>query len=409
MTALEMKRASKYTRCSLETFRESVMLAAVATPDSMHETIVVLICITIAFVLIGFGYVMALRSEIYRHLQLRFDAKKRPQAEEAARGEKLIESASAGILSAQMSSLAIATANVLSKLEIIAPILNEIQRISAEASTSSKSLQGLQVETAKVAGETRKLGEGLLAANTRLAEFESKVENRFSAWFQMNSSWLATPYPSRFKFLLRDKANYLLLSRGASVAVEIVCERCDKVPHGAKAYEVKDAKLYFSERNITLLAEAGIASAIFALGSLPLVVVAHHAHLPLVAKAIAKVSQSGEVAKVITEAAPMLGAEILTSRWKSDSEARRFAEFVPELSGILDSKSLQVVTVGGNSHHHLGRLIGQIDAAKIKEQQPFGGLVRVLLEAKNEHAPCYKWVCRKCWEEIRGAPQLPSV
>jgi hypothetical protein len=375
----------------------------------MHATILVLICVTLALVLIGFGYLMALRSEIYRHLRLRLNAEKSPQREEAAPSEKLIESTSAGILGAQLSSLTIAIANVLSKLEVMAPIIDELRHMSAEASTSSKSLQGLHVETAKVAGETQKLGENLLAANTRLSEFESKVENRFSSWFQMNSSWLATPYPSRFKFVLRDKANYLLLSRGASVAVEIVCERCDQVPHGAKPYEVKDAKLYFSEKNITLLAEAGIASAIFALGSLPLVVVAHHAHLPLVAKAIGKVSQSGEVAKVIKEAAPLLGAEILTSRWKSDSEASRFAEFVPELSEILDSKSLQVVTVGGNSHHHLGLLIEQIDSAKIKEQQPFGGLVRVLLEANNEHAPCYKWVCRKCWEQIRGTPQLPSV
>jgi len=113
-------------------------------------------------------------------------------------------------------------------------------------------------------------------------------------------------------------------------------------------------------------------------------VVAHNPRLMgLIAAALAGASHiPDDVKKTIRSIPPKLGAEILSSYWKSNDTKKILERKVPEVRKLLENSELDVVSVGGTSHHHLGRLIKNIDNAD-EERQPFGGLVRVLIEKKR--------------------------
>jgi hypothetical protein len=293
--------------------------------------------------------------------------------------------------------------------------LSELQSSATEISACMDRLQ-LSVSNAssKSADSLLRITEGGAATIAKLGLLDKKVDNRFDEWLHVNASWLATPYPSRFKFLLGEDVSYLFATRGASVRAQPVCEQCSAIPDEEHPYNIQDARLYVSEKNIAFLAEAGIGVAIFALGSqVPsLPVVAHDPKLVgLITAALAAASHIPEdVKKTIRSIPPKLGAEVLSSYWKSRDTKKILERKIPEATKLLENNELDVVTVGGSSHHHLGRLIKDIDNHD-ERRQPFGGLVRVLIEKKehDESAPCYRWVCRKCWAKLNGVPQLPSV
>jgi len=116
----------------------------------------------------------------------------------------------------------------------------------------SAQMNKLQLTVSDAASKTAdtlgKLTDGAAATSTALELLEKKVDARFDEWLHVNASWLATPYPSRFKFLLGEDVSYLFLTRGASVKAQPVCEQCSAIPDKEHPYNIQDVRLYFSEK-----------------------------------------------------------------------------------------------------------------------------------------------------------------
>jgi hypothetical protein len=325
---------------------------------------------------------------------------------------------------ATLASLGSAVADSVGKIEALGRLLEDFDKerkaVVAELRGLEPKIESLDSKVTtveKLVGNVEKWAadDGPITKIKKLSEgARAEILERFDNQLSLNVSWLATPYPSVLQVKgVKPPPRWISkigLKYTEGISVTLLCERCKKEPDHAKPYVLEKAGLELDEKAMDLYLDTGVAVVSFVLAPHldPMFCVANHPHL------VALLGAAQHVPGTIREAAKDLVPELqaytyykvymavrgLTGRLTPD-EQKKVECLWPE----FEKHPLRPTNLGGAAHHHLGRIIEDIDRKELHLRRPYGGLVRVL----RPKEPVYEWVCDKCWSDSKGVPELPII
>ncbi len=315
----------------------------------------------------------------------------------------------------QINPLADGVRHALKDLERLDREISEFEGfIKEELENHSKKLASILIYHA----DDRRLIESLPELERTTKEEFDHIRQEFEDQFDRNLSWLASPYPRRFK-VIEQSPSWEPILRGAALLgirmreplrLKVLCERCEGHISGDAPYRILGAKLEFEEEALKFYLDAGIAiGAIVLEQHLPaLHFLVHDQQILEKLDRIAKEMPNGAL-KLGEHLAPGLLARILFNRSKIARKApladRDFRRAATDLFEKLKASPLHITNLGANAHIHIGMMIEGEDRANLETRRPYGGLVRVLSDSRKD----YLWICDKCWAERYKIAERPSA
>jgi len=323
------------------------------------------------------------------------------------------------------------------KLDVIAGqannALGQLSQMEASLERSREQtdawMQGATARIELTSDELKHLQDQVHSTARDSAETMARMEQSACAGFThinqeledqigRNRSWLASPYPRKFRVAERSPswgfiqhgAAWLGIRMQEPLRLKVLCERCEGQNKGDPPYQIDGVHLDFEEEAVKFYFHAGIAIGVIVIGEHlpPLQFLIHDQKLlDNLHRAVRELPDGA--AELGRHLAPDLLARVAFDKFKKANKAplsgEDFQDAATAMFRDLRTNTLSAISLGGNAHIHVGKLIELDDITHIMTRRPYGGLVRVLTDNRKE----YTWICDECWSKNYRAPERPSI